>query len=323
MRRLLRYACWDADAVRDDLRACAVDHLGTDGAVPIVDETGFVKKGHASAGVRRQYTGTAGRIEYSRAGVFLAYATERGRALIDRRLSPPEHSWSNDIERRREAGIPEDVQFATKPRLAWEMIETAPDARITTSWVTGDEAYGQDPHLRLALEVRETGYVPAVACSTTMRINQGRAPARADTVAGTVTSPSPCSPWPSSPPWPSPARHPAGQQNRTTPLRNVSRYITSDRPGDPSPAHCGLTPPAITTATQHWSSWRRHHQSAARRGHYRRRSLRTHQMDQEAALMSGPFRNTGSTLTCEACLRPTQRIVGAGGATTSRSSAAA
>ncbi|MDQ1005559.1 SRSO17 transposase [Streptomyces sp. V4I23] len=94
MQRLLRYARWDADAVRDDLRAYAADHLGTDDAVLIVDETGFVKKGRASAGVQRQYTGTAGRIENSRVGVFLAYATSRGRALIDRRLYLPEHSTS-------------------------------------------------------------------------------------------------------------------------------------------------------------------------------------------------------------------------------------
>ncbi len=116
MQRLLRYACWDADAVRDDVRACAVDHLGTGGTVPIVDETGFVKKGNASAGVQRQYTGTAGRIENSQLGVFLAYVTEQGRALIDRRLYLPEHSWSNDPQRRREAGIPEDVQFELTDR---------------------------------------------------------------------------------------------------------------------------------------------------------------------------------------------------------------
>lgn len=84
----------------DDQRAYAVDHLGTDGAVLVMDETGFVKKGHASAGVQRQYTGTVGRIENSQVGVFLAYATERGRASIDRRLYLPEHSWSNDPERR-------------------------------------------------------------------------------------------------------------------------------------------------------------------------------------------------------------------------------
>ncbi|MEU3256201.1 IS701 family transposase [Streptomyces sp. NPDC006997] len=183
MQRLLRYARWDADAVRDDVRTYAVEHLGTDDAVLIVDETGFVKKGHASAGVQRQYTGTAGRIENSQVGVFLAYATSRGRALIDRRLYLPEQSWCTDPERRRAAGIPEEVRFATKPRLAWEMIAAALDAGVQAPWVTGDEAYGQDPRLRGALEARGTGYVLAVACSTRVRINHGRTPVRADTVA--------------------------------------------------------------------------------------------------------------------------------------------
>ncbi|MGJ3558160.1 transposase [Streptomyces sp. INA 01156] len=89
MQRLLRYARWDADAVRDDLRAYAVEHLGADGGVLVVDETGFLKKGRSSAGVQRQYTGTAGRIENAQVGVFLALATERGRALIDRQLYLP------------------------------------------------------------------------------------------------------------------------------------------------------------------------------------------------------------------------------------------
>ncbi len=145
MQRLLRYARWDADTVRDDLRAYAVDHLGTHGGVLVVDETGFVKKGRASAGVQRQYTGTAGRIENSQVGVFLALATVRGRALIDRPLYLPEHSWSTDPGRRHAAGIPDEVQFATKPRLAQEMIAAALDAGITASWVTGDAVYGQDP----------------------------------------------------------------------------------------------------------------------------------------------------------------------------------
>ncbi|MFB6551254.1 IS701 family transposase [Streptomyces sp. NPDC056405] len=182
MQRLLRYARWDADAVRDDLRAYAVEHLGADGVL-VVDETGFLKKGRASAGVQRQYTGTAGRIENAQVGVFLALATERGRALIDRRLYLPEHSWSDDPERRTAAGIPETVQFATKPRLASEMIAAALDAGITASWVTGDEVYGQDPRLRAALETRGTCYVMAVACSMRVRINHGRTPIRADTVA--------------------------------------------------------------------------------------------------------------------------------------------
>jgi SRSO17 transposase len=183
MQRLLRYARWDADAVRDDLRAYAVEHLGTDDAVLIVDETGFVKKGRASAGVQRQYTGTAGRIENSQVGVFLAYATSRGRALVDRRLYLPEQSWCSDPERRRAAGIPDEVRFATKPRLAWEMIAAALDAGMEAAWVTGDEAYGQDPRLRARLEEAGTGYVLAVACSMRVRINHGRTPVRADTVA--------------------------------------------------------------------------------------------------------------------------------------------
>ncbi|MCX2924446.1 IS701 family transposase [Streptomyces sp. NEAU-W12] len=183
MQRLLRYARWDADAVRDDIRAYAVEHLGTEGAVLIVDETGFVKKGRASAGVQRQYTGTAGRIENSQVGVFLAYATSRGRALIDRRLYLPEQSWCTDPERRRVAGIPDEVRFATKPRLAWEMIAAALDSGVPAPWVTGDEAYGQDPRLRAALEARGTGYVLAVACSMRVRINSGRTPIRADTLA--------------------------------------------------------------------------------------------------------------------------------------------
>jgi hypothetical protein len=112
MQRLLRYARWDADAVRDDVRTYAVEHLGADGGVLIVDETGLVKKGRASAGVQRQYTGTAGRIENSQVGVFLAYATERGRTLIDRRLYLPEHSWCVDVQRRHSAGILDEVQLA-------------------------------------------------------------------------------------------------------------------------------------------------------------------------------------------------------------------
>jgi SRSO17 transposase len=117
-------------------------------------------------------------------GVFLAYATSRGRALVDRRLYLPEQSWCGDPERRQTAGIPETVQFATKPRLAWEMIAAALETGVKASWVTGDEAYGQDPQLRAALEARGTGYVMAVACSTRVRINHGRTPVRADTVAG-------------------------------------------------------------------------------------------------------------------------------------------
>ncbi|GHE27302.1 hypothetical protein GCM10018781_79870 [Kitasatospora indigofera] len=191
MQRLLRSTRWDVDAVRDDIRAYVLEHLGADDGVLIVDETGFLKKGIASAGVQRQYTGTAGRIENTQVGVFLAYASRRGRALIDRRLYLPDASWCQDAGRRTRAGVPEQSQFATKPTLAGQMIAAALDAGVGASWVTGDEAYGQDPALRTLLESRGPGYVLAVACSTRVRINQGRTAARADAVANRL----PASAW--------------------------------------------------------------------------------------------------------------------------------
>ncbi|GAA3352956.1 hypothetical protein GCM10017744_004180 [Streptomyces antimycoticus] len=150
--------------------------------------------------MQRQYTGTAGRIENSQVGVFLAYATERGRALIDRRLYLPERSWCSDPERRHAAGVPEDLPFATKPRLAEEMIVAALDAGVTASWVTGDEAYGQDPQLRARLERIGIGYVMAVACST----RSGST--RAAPLSAPMSSPTACPPLPGSGTAPEPAR---------------------------------------------------------------------------------------------------------------------
>lgn len=162
MQRLLRTASWDAEAVRDDIRAYVAEYLGP-GGILIVDETGVGKKGTGSAGVQRQYSGTLGRIDNCQIGVFLAYATPTGRALIDRRLYLPERSWLADPDRCQRAGIPTDTGFATKPALATAMILAALDAGIDTAWVTGDEVYGQDPRLRAALEERQIGYVLAIA----------------------------------------------------------------------------------------------------------------------------------------------------------------
>ena len=106
---------WDADAVRDDLQAYAVEHLGDEDAVLVLDETGFLKKGTKSAGVQRQYSGTAGRVEPCQIGVFLGYASCHGRALIDRALYLPE-SWTEDAERRDEARVPRAIAFTTKPK---------------------------------------------------------------------------------------------------------------------------------------------------------------------------------------------------------------
>jgi hypothetical protein len=143
MQHLLAAARWDADAVRDDVRGYVVEHLGSAGAVLVVDETGDVKKGRASAGVQRQYSGTAGRVENCQVAVFLSYATPAGHALIDRELYLP-RSWAAARGRCAAAGVPEGTVFATKPKLARAMIARALDAGTPAAWVTGDEVYGGD-----------------------------------------------------------------------------------------------------------------------------------------------------------------------------------
>jgi SRSO17 transposase len=158
---LLTGADWDPDLLRDDLRGWVVDRLGDPGGVLVVDDTGFLKKGTKSAGVQRQYTGTAGRIENAQIGVFLAYSTPAGLTLLDRELYLPQ-SWTEDRERCREAGISDEVGFATKPELAGRMLDRALDAGVPAAWVTGDEAYGQVSALRLMLEGRGMSYVLAV-----------------------------------------------------------------------------------------------------------------------------------------------------------------
>jgi SRSO17 transposase len=128
---------WDADAVRDDLRAYVVEHLGDPDAVLVLDETGFVKKGDKSAGVQRQYSGTAGRIENCQVGVFLGYASRHGRALIDRALYLP-RSWTADAARCAAAGIPDNVTLTTNPKLGLAMLDRALEAGVPFAWVTGD-----------------------------------------------------------------------------------------------------------------------------------------------------------------------------------------
>jgi SRSO17 transposase len=162
VQRVLDRSVWDAEGARDALRAYVVEAFGDAGGVLVVDETGFVKKGTKSCGVARQYSGTAGRVENCQIGVFLAYASPRGRAGIDRVLYLP-REWAEDRARRREAGVPEDVAFRTKPELARELLERALDAGVPAAWVTADEVYGADGRLRWLLEARGQRYVLAVA----------------------------------------------------------------------------------------------------------------------------------------------------------------
>ncbi len=163
MQRLLRTADWDVDGVRDDLRGYVLAELGDAATgVFVVDETGFIKKGVRSAGVQRQYTGTTGKIDNCQLGVFLAYASSRGRALIDRELYLPT-SWTEDRDRCARAGVPAEVGFATKPQLGIAMLARAHAAGAFTggSWVTADEAYGQNPTFRAWLTERQIRFVLA------------------------------------------------------------------------------------------------------------------------------------------------------------------
>jgi SRSO17 transposase len=161
MQDFLSRMRWDAEQVRDDLRAYLVEHLGDPAAVLVLDETGFVKKGSRSVGVQRQYSGTAGRIENCQVGVFLAYAGPKGHALLDRALYLPE-GWAKDAARRDRAGVPDAVSFATKPKLGRVMLERALAAGVPCAWVVGDSVYGADHALRRCVEQRGRGYVLAV-----------------------------------------------------------------------------------------------------------------------------------------------------------------
>jgi SRSO17 transposase len=180
MQRLLNNYQWDADMVRDDLRAYVAEHLADPDGVLIVDETGFLKKGVKSAGVQRQYSGTAGRVENCQLGVFVAYASAKGRALVDRELYLPER-WCADMARRAEAGIGDQVAFATKPAQALRMLGRTIDGGLPARWVTADEAYGKDAKFRAWLQRRRIGYVLAVPCSQKIPTEGGAA--RADALA--------------------------------------------------------------------------------------------------------------------------------------------
>ena len=172
LQHLLGRANWDADLVRDDLRGYVIEHLGDDydddddesvlESVLIVDETGFIKKGQKSVGVKRQYTGTAGKTENCQVGVFLAYASRRGQAFIDRELYLPEE-WAHDQERRKTTGVPEEIGMHTKPELAKEMLGRALDAGVKAAWVVADSVYGDTRRLGMFLEENEQPYVLALS----------------------------------------------------------------------------------------------------------------------------------------------------------------
>jgi SRSO17 transposase len=185
MQRLLRRADWDVDGVRDDVRGYVIEQLGDPDGVLIADDTGFLKKGTGSAGVQRQYSGTAGRTENCQVGVFLAYASRYGHALIDRELYLP-RTWAEDRDRCHAASIPEQAEFVTKPRQAQAMIARAVAAGVPFAWFTADETYGRAKYLQAWLEDQDIWHVMAIRCSDTLTMAEGER--RADGLIAAVPS---------------------------------------------------------------------------------------------------------------------------------------
>jgi SRSO17 transposase len=180
LQRFLNLTPWDADELRDIVLEYAMENFADPRGVLIADPTGFAKKGTKSAGVQRQYSGTLGRIDNCQIGSFLAYANTAGdRVLVDRELYIPEKSWSGDRERCAEAGIPEDVVFATRPQQVQEMIGRVRAAGLPFAWFAADEEFGQNPGLREYLEAEGIAYVMAVPKNTKFTDSRG---------AGTVIS---------------------------------------------------------------------------------------------------------------------------------------
>ncbi len=163
MQRLLSQAVWDTNGVRDDLRAYALEQLGPESAILVIDESGFPKRGNKSAGVGLQYCGTTGQVQNCQVGVFLTYVTPRGHTLIDRELYLP-LDWCEDPERCRAAHIPESVHFQTKPELAIQMLGRIEEVGCPIAWVVADTVYGGNLDLRNWLEAHAYHYVLAVAC---------------------------------------------------------------------------------------------------------------------------------------------------------------
>jgi len=153
---------YSADEMRDKLRDYIGESLGENDGVMVIDDTGFIKKGKKSCGVKCQYSGTAGKVENCQIGVFLTYASSKGHSPIDRRLYIPK-DWADDRVRLKEAGVPETVTFKTKPQMGLEMIKEATEAGIPYMWVTGDCAYGDYREIRNWLEKNKKCYVMCVS----------------------------------------------------------------------------------------------------------------------------------------------------------------
>lgn len=160
LQQFLYRGRWSADELRDKLQGYVKVRFGEEDAVMVIDETGFLKQGKKSCGVKRQYSGTAGRIENCQIGVFLTYVSSTGSTLVDRELYIPEE-WISDMDRRAAAGVPEDCVFRTKPQMAADMLAHA--QHMPFAWVSGDSVYGSNAKLRAWCEENSKNYVMAIS----------------------------------------------------------------------------------------------------------------------------------------------------------------
>lgn len=182
MQRLLYRVQWDAEAARDILQQVVIETFGDPEGIGVIDETGFLKKGDQSVGVKRQYSGTAGKVENCQIGTFLTYASRHGHAFLDRRLYLPEE-WCSDPKRREQACVPEAVVFQTKPQQAVSMLQHAWEQGVPMRWVTGDEVYGDAPYLRKAISQTGRWYVLAVSVSTPVWLQRPEVEEPSDSVS--------------------------------------------------------------------------------------------------------------------------------------------
>lgn len=154
MQRFISDAEWDDDKILDKYHSLVNEDMGIDDGVLIFDESGFVKKGNDSIGVSRQYCGSIGKVENSQVGVFAAYASPHGYALLDKRLFIPEKWFLDDYKIRREkCKLPENMEFRTKPQLAVEMLNNIVEEEIIPfKYVLADSLYGTSPEFIEAVE---------------------------------------------------------------------------------------------------------------------------------------------------------------------------
>ena len=215
-QHLLRRSLWDPEAVRDELRRYVIQQLGDTNAVLVIDETGFPKKGRHSAGVARQYSATASKVENCQIGIFLGYASRLGHTLLDRELYLPEE-WTADRPRCQHAGIPADRAFASKPALAKQILQRTLGAGMPARWVTGDRGYGDDRRLRLWLEAQPQAHVLAVSGHESVWVDGRQRPVEA------ILAALPVEDW---------IRLSAGK-GATAPLWYDWRWLPLDKPPEP------------------------------------------------------------------------------------------